>query len=104
LINRRRHAARERHTLLEPPFQSSCLLVLEKDGLGLKGGVLVANLVAAEGEIPFEEMRRIARAVEAHAATSRSATSAPGHGSSLSAYARAAGVFTFDTSSHPELQ
>jgi hypothetical protein len=27
------------------------------------------NLVAAEGEIPFEEIRRIASAAEAHAAT-----------------------------------
>ncbi len=39
------------------------------DRLGLKGGVLVANLVAAAGEIRFEEMRRIARAVEANVTT-----------------------------------
>jgi hypothetical protein len=35
---------------------------LKKERLGLRGGMLVANLVAMEGEIPFEEMRRIARA------------------------------------------
>ena len=58
---------------------------------------MVANLIVAEVEMPFEEMRRIARAVEAHAATSRSATSVPRYGSSLAAYTRTA--FTFDTSS-----
>jgi pseudouridine-5'-phosphate glycosidase len=34
-------------------------LVRAKDGLGLKGGVLVANPVSEEDEIPSEEMRRL---------------------------------------------
>ena len=40
-------------------------LVRAKDGLGLRGGILVANPIPAQDEIPFTEMRNlIERAVE----------------------------------------